>query len=292
MYHSHMTAQAKNDSLNAEQTFVAFDTETTGVWAPAHRLVEIGAIKFRLGDNTVQQFQSLIQPERSIPGEVIEIHGITDDMVAASPTAETVLDQFMTFCGQDSVLIAHNVTFDISFLACELERYGKSFGNNLFLDTLDICQRVFPDLESYSLLSLAQHFNLASSQEHRALGDASLVHLLFMLAAEHSTIPFTPHNLESHFAVYHAHDWRDEQRPVPDQYTPLLTAIDNAGRVKIAYQHRSLGDQWRVVRPIGIYSLGSRFYLHAFCEKVQAERTFRLDRVSAFEILPEETPEN
>jgi DNA polymerase III subunit epsilon len=267
-------------------TFVAFDTETTGVWAPAHRLVEIGAIKFRLGDNHLECFQSLIHPERCIPAEVIEIHGITDEMVASAATAETVLEEFIAFCGPDSILLAHNVTFDISFLACELERCGKSFGDNVFLDTLDICQHVFPDLPSYSLLSLAQHFSLASKQEHRALGDAALVHRLFILAAEQSAVPFNPQNLIKQFKAYHAHEWRDEQRPVPDQYAPLLTAIHNAARVRIAYQHRTLGDQWRVIRPIGVYSLGSRFYLHAFCEKAAAERTFRLDRVSAFEILP------
>ncbi len=282
-----MSAQDQDQKSRTMPTFVAFDTETTGVWAPAHRLVEIGAIKFRLDTRDTETFHSLIRPDRAIPGEVIEIHGITDDMVASAPDAETVLKDFMAFCGPQSVLIAHNVTFDISFIACELERCGQSFSDNLFLDTLDIYQRLCPELESYSLLSLAQHFSLASKQEHRALGDAALVHRLFILAAERSPDVFTLENLTDHFSVYHAHDWRDEQRPVPDHYAPLLTAVQNAGRVRIAYQHRTLGDQWRVVRPIGVYSLGSRFYLHAFCEKARAERTFRLDRVSAFEILPE-----
>ena len=103
-------------------TYVAFDTETTGLWAASHRIVEIGAVKFVPAIEKFVTFQHLINPQRTMPEDVIEIHGITDDMVAKAETADIVLKRFIKFCGEDSILIAHNALFDISFVAGELER--------------------------------------------------------------------------------------------------------------------------------------------------------------------------
>ena len=99
----------------SSQIFVAFDTETTGMWAPVHRLVEIGGVRFSIEGGTLGSFSELIHPQRAMPPEVIPIHGITDNMVAGADTADNVLLRFGEFCG-DAILIAHNAPFDLSFL--------------------------------------------------------------------------------------------------------------------------------------------------------------------------------
>ena len=76
-------------------TFVALDTETTDLQPIMHRLVEIGAVRFRLDGWELATFQQLIDPEIPIPPEVRQVHGITDAMVRRKPTIERVLPQFI-----------------------------------------------------------------------------------------------------------------------------------------------------------------------------------------------------
>jgi len=267
------------------QAFIAFDTETTGLWAPVNRLVEIAAVKFCLDQPRVDTFQSLINPQRLIPDEVIKIHGITDDVVAEAPTVRPVLEQFIEFCGDGSILIAHNALFDISFVNCELSRVGLEFGDNLILDTVDIFRRLYPGLESYSLLSLVTQFDIAQTQQHRALEDAHLVHRLFCMAAEQFGPIGNVDDLKSSFTTFTISEWPGEAKELPAEFGELNRALKQNLRVEIIYQSQSQLVRTRVIQPKQVYVLGSRFYINAFCERSRAERTFRLDRIEEFRIL-------
>ena len=268
------------------QSFVAFDTETTGLWAQAHRVVEIGAIRFSLSSESTDIFSTLVNPQRPMPDEVIRIHGITDDMVAGAPTIDKVLPDFIEFCA-DSILIAHNAPFDISFVACELERTGLEFGDNLILDTVDIYRRLYPGLPAYSLLKLAQQFNLARTQDHRAVADAALVQQLFQNAIER--FPKLNHldELKNTFTVLDMHDSTSAPASVPSALEGLVTACDENRRVRIIYLGSSQPPSSRVIQPRSLHSLGSRSYVTAHCEQANAERTFRLDRIQTCELLDE-----
>ncbi|MDH3936794.1 MAG: exonuclease domain-containing protein [candidate division Zixibacteria bacterium] len=269
-----------------DQTFVAFDTETTGLWAQAHRIVEIGAIRFRLSSESTEVFSMLVNPQRPMPEEVIEIHGITDDMVAEAPTIDKVLPDFVRFCG-DSILVAHNAPFDISFVVCELERTGLEFGKNLILDTVDIYRRLYPGLPAYSLLQLARQFNLARTQDHRAVADAALVQGLFQNAVER--FPELNHldDLRNTFEVLSMYDWKSTPATIPPGLEDLVLACDENRRVRIVYQGSGRPPSSRVIQPRSLHSLGSRSYVTAFCEQAEAERTFRLDRIQSCELLEE-----
>ncbi len=268
-----------------DQTFVAFDTETTGLWAPAHRLVELAAVKFQPAGPSAATFQSLINPQRPIPDDVKEIHGITDEMVAESPTVKPVLERFIEFCGEDSILVAHNALFDISFVSCELTRVGLAFGDNPILDTVDIYRRLFPGLESYSLLSLVNRFDIAQTQRHRALEDAHLVHRLFLRAVELLGVIHDVNKLKSSFAACTMADWPGEARELPAEFGELNRALKQNLRVEITYQSQSQPTHTRVIQPKQVYVIRSTFYINAFCERSRAERTFRLDRIEQFRVL-------
>jgi DNA polymerase III epsilon subunit family exonuclease len=106
-------------------TFLALDTETTGLFPIMHRLVEIGAVRFRLDGRDLASFQSLINPQTPITQNVQQVHGITDAMVRGKPTFEHVLPRFIEFLGEsDTILLAHNALFDLGFLAMALTRLG------------------------------------------------------------------------------------------------------------------------------------------------------------------------
>lgn len=267
------------------QTFIAFDTETTGLWAPVNRLVELAGVKFQLGKDCIDTFQSLINPERPIPEEVIGIHGITDELVADAPLVKPVLERFIEFCSDDSILIAHNALFDISFISCELARAGLVFGSNLILDTVDIFHRLYPDCMSYSLLSLVSQFHIAQTQEHRALEDAQLVRRLFIKACERFETIKNLDDLTSSFTACTMSDWPGEDRELPSEFGELNRALKQNLRVEINYQSGSQSANTRVIRPKQVYVLGSRFYINAFCERAREERTFRLDRIEGFKVL-------
>lgn len=269
------------------QTFVAFDTETTGMWAMTNRIVEIAAVKFSFNRGDTDTFQSLVNPDRHIPEEVTQIHGITDDMVNNAPPIRTVLADFLSFCGDDSVLVAHNAPFDISFIGSELDRAGLEFGENPILDTVDIYHRFFPGLESYSLLNLARHFEIAQSQEHRALSDAELVKKLVLKAAEKMVGLKDVTDLERILTVYRMSSWRREPALLPDEFADIQQAIENKMKLQIIYNHPVKSSAARTIHPQQVFKLGSVFYINAYCELAGAERTFRLDRILSYKVLTE-----
>ena len=267
-----------------QQPLVAFDTETTGLWAPANKIVEIGAVKFALGGRNIKRFQSLVNPERPIPPETIEIHGITDSMVQNAPTVQPVLAEFFEFCGDKSVLIAHNALFDIGFVGCECDRFEIPMPQNSVLDTVEIFRKYRPGLNSYSLLSLATRFKLASEQQHRAADDAAMVWKLFELVAE--DFPSLPDEgaFRREFSLHRFDEWEGETREPPEQYNELITAMENRLAVTITYQSNGRTPQQRIIHPRRFHYLRSRHYVTAYCELAQAERTFRLDRIVSFSL--------
>lgn len=278
------------DLFPDNSAYVAFDTETTGLWAPSHRLVEIAGVKFNIGSEKIERFESLINPGRLIPPEAIEVHSITDEMVANSDSVEKVLDKFAKFCG-NSVLIAHNAPFDISFIACESDRVGFPRMNNTVLDTVEIFKKLQPGIQSYSLLSLAKHFELASDQKHRALDDAMLVQRLFTLAVTKHSGGKTLLQLIKGFTKLKISDWKLEEVALPDGYGEMEKALTDNLRVEISYATKDPEStavqppKTRVIRPRTVYALRSKLYINAFCELTGEERTFRLDRIESYRLL-------
>ena len=277
---------ARHSEFVRRQPFVAFDTETTGLWAISNRLVEIAAVRFTLEEGQIGSFQSLINPQRKIPPEVIRIHGITDSMVADADQAGPVLTRFFEWIQPDDILIAHNAPFDISFLACELERESMDFCDNYILDTVDIYRRCFPHFESYSLLSLVLTLDISHSQEHRALGDAMLVKKLFAQASDKLADIEDEDDLFWDFTVHTLGEGRGGKVRLPVTMDDLSRAVDKGLRIEMIYESAGKPPGSRIVRPIALHEQGEYVYMVAFCELAGEERTFRIDRIHEFKLLP------
>ncbi len=278
----------KSDYINEylrRQVFVAFDTETTGLWAPVNRVVEIGAIKFELEVEGGQTFQSLINPERTMPMDVIGVHGITDAMVMDAPAAPEVLQQFKEFCGSDTILIAHNAPFDISFVGMEFARANIPPPENIIIDSVDILHRTIPGQPSYALEAMARRFSLASSQEHRALEDARLVAELFRIAAPNIESIGKKEDWPKHVAAYTMSDWHDDTIRLPREYAELDQAIRQHQRITIVYEAKPNVPQRRTIQTRRIHKRRDVYYIEGFCEKARADRTFRLDRITRYTVL-------
>lgn len=164
--------------------FTVFDTETTGLSARFHRIVEIAAIRIDT-DGTRTTFHSLIHPERRIPRAVTMIHGITDEMVKDAPPFGILAHDFISFV-QGSVLVAHNARFDLAFLQESLVRSGHPPWDGKTLDTIPLIKTAFPGLPNYKLQYLRQRFGLGRGTEtaHRAFGDVEITVEAFSLTLQ------------------------------------------------------------------------------------------------------------
>ena len=155
--------------VDPDQTYVVVDIETTGGRAPLHRITEIGAVKVQNG-KMVDRWQSLVNPQRSIPASITRLTGITNAMVADAPVFAEIADGFETFMGE-AIFVAHNVRFDHGFLAAEYARLERRFRYPQ-LCTCQSMRTLFKGLPSYSLGNLCRHFDISLPNHHRALCDA------------------------------------------------------------------------------------------------------------------------
>ena len=163
-------------------TFVAFDTETTGLKPEENRVVEIGAVKFDKSGE-ISRFSVLINPECPMPEEAGAVNNITDEMLKGKPLFKDVAIDFLKFI-ENTVLVAHNATFDIAFINAELKRCQIGRITNKFVDTLIFTREVFPRLESYKLQELAKRFEIVAFSAHRAEDDARVCMEVFHHVAD------------------------------------------------------------------------------------------------------------
>ncbi|MGH7781606.1 MAG: exonuclease domain-containing protein [Candidatus Binataceae bacterium] len=152
--------------------FTVVDLETTGGRAGPGTIIEIGAYRM-VGRQRVDSFSSLVRPHGMIPRFISGLTSITNEMVASAPPIETVLPAFREFMG-DSVMVAHNASFDRGFLDFEFRRIFGIGLRNPVLCTLRMSRRFVPSLKRRRLDALAEHFGLSTDGRHRGLGDARM----------------------------------------------------------------------------------------------------------------------
>ena len=149
--------------------FVAFDLETTGLSARNDRIIEIGAVIMRDG-REVDRFQTFVDPQRKLEKKIVDLTGITDEMLRGAPRIEEVLPKFLEFAG-DRILVAHNADFDTAFIRAACDRLGLAYPFTS-ADTLVLAQNMLPQLNKHKLDVVADALSLPEFNHHRAADDA------------------------------------------------------------------------------------------------------------------------
>lgn len=271
--------------LAASTELVAFDTETTGCDPHRGRIVEIGAVRFLPDGTELGRYEQLINPCCHIPAAVQRIHGISNRAVAHAPTFAEAVPGFLEFLGStDSILIAHNATFDLRFVAADLARCGRVCPDHRTLDTVPLIRRLFPQLLSVRLEALAIYWGLADRVEHRALSDAVVLKgvmekalervggdnpLAATLAGQKSLV-FTPH--------------RPKAAWTPPGYEWLGEAIAANQTVLLMYEGGSKGTVPRRVTPKAVVQRRGGFYLQGVCHIDRIAKTFLLSKIRDYSV--------
>lgn len=172
--------QVDLDQPLSELVYTVFDTETTGL-EPANgdEIIQIGALRIVNGRLLHQEhFDQLVDPRCHLKAASIAIHGITDSMLLGQPTIDLVLPAFHDFCA-DTVLVGHNVAFDMRFLELKEAALGVRFDQPV-LDTLLLSAVAHPNQQSHSLEAIMQRLGIQMEQRHNALADATATAQVFM----------------------------------------------------------------------------------------------------------------
>jgi DNA polymerase III subunit epsilon len=155
---------------------IYYDTETTGIRNDKDRIIELAAYD-PIENRT---FCELINPGMPIPKEATAIHNISDEMVANALSFKEVAEAFVSFCPENTVLIAHNNdAFDKLFLEAEFKRALVPMPNFRYLDTLKWARKYRSDLPRHTLQSLREVYGFPANQAHRALDDVIVLHQVF-----------------------------------------------------------------------------------------------------------------
>lgn len=172
---------AWQDRRLSDLAYTIFDTETTG-FDPAggDEIVSIGAVRVVNGRLLRHEtFDHLVDPQRSVPVRSVAVHGLTADLLRGQPTLDAVLPLLARFA-EDSVLVGHNVGFDMSFLRLKEAQTGVRFTQPV-LDTLLLDAALHPDHEQHSLEAIAARLGVGVVGRHTALGDALVTGEVFVL---------------------------------------------------------------------------------------------------------------
>ena len=165
----------KGQDLNTE--YIVFDIETTGLSQKKNKIIEIGAVKVKDGEE-IDRFSEFINPEEPIPYSIEQLTSITDEMVMHAPTVDVILPKFLEFCGDD-IVVAHNAAFDTGFIKKNARDLGMKFDNTI-MDTMTLSHVLLPELGKFTLDRVCKALNVKNEHHHRAVDDANATAKIFV----------------------------------------------------------------------------------------------------------------
>lgn len=164
-------------TIMPKEIYTVFDIETTGLNPISDGITEIGAVKIKDGQ-IIEEFSTFVNPERNIPREVEELTHITNDMIKDAPKIQEALQKFLEF-SKDTIVVAHNARFDISFINHYASKLGFEKPDQI-IDTLAISRELFEEFENHKLATIAKNIGVSLEGAHRAVNDAVATAKIFL----------------------------------------------------------------------------------------------------------------
>jgi DNA polymerase-3 subunit epsilon len=257
------------------------DVETTGL-APGHgdRVCEIALLRMQ-GEQEVARFESLVHPQCLMPPEVTAVHGLTDAMLADAPPFADLIPTLQALL-KDSIIVGHNVRFDLNFLYHEWCAAGQTLPDFAVIDTLALAQAYY-DFRHNSLGAIATTLGISHTPRHRAMADVLATRdvLHHFVADLRQRAPVTLAQL-----MYPSK--RRSSADMAAMMTTLEEALTDRTPLHLRYRGWKAPETVRVVQPLAVYYERGYGFLRAFCHLRRDERSFRFDRITELKVLAQE----
>lgn len=266
------------DQRFSEYTYIAFDTETSGAYPIGHDIVELGAVKWKDGQE-VGRLQMLFKPREPMSDFIIGIHGITNEMVAEAPLLSEKIHEIYDFF-KGAVVMAHHAPFDLGFLAIEFEKAKLPLPTEPALCTSLLARKLLHGVENHRLQTLVKAFGLEGGQAHRAYDDAKACLQVALECVKKMPESVTLADLmrtqgkKLYWQDYSISALRDEK------YLNLIQAIREKKSVDLVYEGGSNRGKTRRVSPIGIVRNPDGDYLQARCHEENKDKKYYLSKIS------------
>jgi len=169
----------KCENLNLDDEYIVFDIETTGLNSHKDDIIEIGAVKIR-NRKVVDSFSTFVHTDKNLPAKIIELTSITDDMLVGQPDITTALTEFLSFVGENGVLVAHNANFDVSFIKDKAKFNLNMEYDSPVIDTLELSKALMKEVKNHKLNTLTKKLGIKLENHHRAVDDANATAQLFI----------------------------------------------------------------------------------------------------------------
>lgn len=166
-------------NVNLDSVFVVFDIETTGLNPKNDNIIEIGAVKIS-NRKVVDSFSTFVHIDKKLPGKIIELTSITDDMLQGQPEIDEALPAFLDFA-KGCVLVAHNAKFDLGFIKEKAKVLSIENYNPTVLDTLELSKALIKDVKNHRLNTLTKKLGINLINHHRAVDDANATGQLLII---------------------------------------------------------------------------------------------------------------
>ena len=266
-----------------DQKFIALDFETTGKYPLSAEICEVALLKFTSSGEVLDKWESLIQPTKGMNPVAQSIHGLSLEDLKGAPKIENVLEEMLSFI-EDLPLVGHNLSFDLGFLAFDLDQFFGEMWLSRFLKSPNFCTsklslELLPKLNSHRLKHLVEHFGLSEAPNHRAYQDALTCKNVFVKLIQNCKTVKEAVGLQKDALI--AADFSTlklvDKRP---EFRALVKSVKDAQPFELVYSKGSKRDQWRKVEPLGLVlkTCGESFLVAQDPGQTQSKR-FLIDKV-------------
>lgn len=255
---------------------IAIDLETTGLSPLVDRIIEIAA--FKVTNDEISYFTTLVNPEIEIPPHTIAIHNITDEMVAQSPKLVEVLSEFQQFLG-DLPIVAHNAKFDLGFIVLGLQKEKLPLSNSPIYCSCKLARITHREVQNHKLGTLVKELNIPLVNHHRALDDAYASLMIFIKSLERLKNETAQKSQGFLFSLGQFDKLNLEE--LPAHLDELNKLVKEAAVIEMQYSGGKHKNEFRPVKLTSLLNTPDGNILYARCLWSNMYKSFKINKIMA-----------
>ncbi len=255
---------------------IAVDLETTGLSPLVDRIIEVAF--YKVTNEKIEVFQTLVNPEIPIPPHTTAIHNITDEMVAEAPTLNKILEELKDFVGSLPI-VAHNAKFDLGFIVMGLQKGNFTLSPNPIYCSCKLSRHTHKETPNHKLATLVKELNIPLVNHHRALDDAFASLKVFISSLERLSAAERT-ELRTHGHLFDLDQFeKSKAEELPEHLKNLEKLVKEAAVVEMLYSGGNHKNQYRPIKLTALLNTTEGSVLYARCLWSGMQKSFKLSKV-------------